>query len=156
MTAHLRDLMHRALILLLVVLPLAGVVLAIRMLWQQAVGWSDIAFLLGLYIPVSLGITIGFHRYLTHRGFRANPVVKAMLLILGSMAIEGAAVAWAANHRKHHAFADREGDPHSPTDGFWHAHVGCLFEGLTADQMLYARDLRGDRMMMWISRLFPV
>jgi stearoyl-CoA desaturase (Delta-9 desaturase) len=137
-------------------LPLAGVVLAMGLLWQRAVGWSDVALLLGLYIPVSMGITIGFHRYLTHRGFRAHPVVKAMLLVLGSMAVEGSAVAWAASHRKHHALADRQGDPHSPTDGFWHAHVGWLFEGLTADQMLYARDLRADRMVMWISRLFPV
>ena len=156
MTARRRDLLHRTLILLLVLLPLAGVLLAIRLLWQRAVGWSDVALLLGLYIPVSMGITIGFHRYLTHRGFRANPMVKATLLILGSMAVEGSAIAWAASHRKHHALADREGDPHSPTDGFWHAHVGWLFEGLAADQLTYARDLRGDRMVLWISRLFPV
>jgi stearoyl-CoA desaturase (Delta-9 desaturase) len=156
MTAHGRDLIHRAIILLLVALPLAGVVLAIGLLWQRAVGWRDVALLLGLYIPVSMGITIGFHRYLTHRGFRAHPAVKATLLVLGSMAVEGSAVAWAASHRKHHALADQQGDPHSPADGFWHAHVGWLFEGLTADQMTYARDLRGDRMVMWISRLFPV
>jgi stearoyl-CoA desaturase (delta-9 desaturase) len=156
MTARSRDLLHRTLIVLLVLLPLAGVMLAIRLLWQRAVGWSDIALLLGLYVPVSMGITIGFHRYLTHRGFRAHPVVKATLLVLGSMAVEGPAISWVANHRKHHALADREGDPHSPADGFWHAHAGWLFEGRQADQFTYARDLRGDRMVLWISRLFPV
>ena len=157
MTAPFRDLARRTVILALVVMPLAATVLAIRLLWQRAVGWSDIALLIGLYIPVSMGITIGFHRYLTHRGFRTSPVLKAGLLILGSMALEGSAIAWAASHRKHHALADQEGDPHSPADGFWHAHVSWLFgDGLAADPMVYARDLRGDRVVMWVSRLFPL
>ncbi len=152
--ARVLDLVHRAVVLALVVIPLAGTLLAIRLLWQRAVDWRDIALLVGLYVPISLGITIGFHRYLTHRGFRANPVVKAVLLILGSMAVEGPALAWAATHRKHHALADQEGDPHSPADGFFHAHVGWLFKGQDADQKLYARDLIEDRMVMFVSRTF--
>jgi stearoyl-CoA desaturase (Delta-9 desaturase) len=150
------DLVHKATVLALVVIPFAGVVIALRMLWDRAANWGDIALMLGLYVPISLGITIGFHRYLTHRGFRAHPAVKALLLILGSMALEGSAISWAANHRKHHALADQEGDPHSPADGFWHAHMGWLFEGQAADQWTYARDLRQDRMVMVISRLFPL
>ena len=156
MTVRVGDLVTKVVILTLVLVPLAGTMLAIRLLWQRAVDWGDIALMAGLYVPVSMGVTIGFHRYLTHRGFRAHPVLKATLLILGSMALEGSAVAWAANHRKHHALADRAGDPHSPADGFFHAHVGWLFDGQAADQQVYARDLREDRMVMWISRLFPL
>lgn len=147
---------HKTLILAAVLIPLAGVLLAIRLLWQRAVGWSDLALMVGLYIPISLGITIGFHRYLTHRGFKTNVVIKTLLLILGSMAVEGSAIDFAANHRKHHALSDREGDPHSPEDGFFHAHVGWLLNGQTADHYVYARDLREDKLVMVISRLFPL
>jgi stearoyl-CoA desaturase (delta-9 desaturase) len=142
-------------ILLLVAVPFAGFLFAIWRLWQLALGWQDIILMVGLYIPISLGITIGFHRYLTHRGFRAHPVIQALLLGLGSMAIEGEAIDWAANHRKHHALADRDGDPHSPADGFFHAHLGWLFSAQQADHELYARDLLQDAMVMRISRLFP-
>jgi stearoyl-CoA desaturase (delta-9 desaturase) len=153
---RLKDTAHKLSILALVVIPLAGVIVAMRMLWHRAAGWDDVALMIGLYVPISMGITVGFHRYLTHRGFRAGPLVKATLLVLGSMAVEGSAIAWAANHRKHHALSDREGDPHSPADGFFHAHVGWLFDGQVADQVVYARDLRADRMVMWISRTWPL
>ena len=156
MIEHWTALLWKAIILAVVVVPLAGVVLAMRMLWQRAVAWDDVALMIGLYIPISLGVTIGFHRYLTHRGFRTVAPLKAALLILGSMAIEGPAIVWAANHRKHHAFSDQAGDPHSPTEGFLHAHVGWLFTGQDADQLVYARDLRDDRMVMVISKLFPL
>jgi len=147
---------HRVTVVALVIIPLIGVLLAIRLLWNRAVGWGDLALLVGLYIPISLGITIGFHRYLTHRGFRTGTVLKGTLLILGSMAVEGPALGWAANHRKHHALSDKPGDPHSPMDGFFHAHIGWLFEGQQADAMVYARDLRQDAMVVWVSRLFPL
>jgi stearoyl-CoA desaturase (Delta-9 desaturase) len=156
MTARAGEFFEKAIILALVVIPLAGTMLAVRLLWGRAAGWDDLALLVGLYIPISLGITIGFHRYLTHRGFRAHPVLKAVMLVLGSMALEGSAISWAANHRKHHALSDQAGDPHSPADGFFHAHVGWLFEGQKADQITYARDLRDDRMVMWVSHLFPL
>jgi stearoyl-CoA desaturase (delta-9 desaturase) len=156
MLAQGRTAAQRAAILTLVLAPPAGTALAMRLLWQQVVGWSDIALLVGLYIPISMGITIGFHRFLTHRGFRTNPVLKAVMLILGSMAVEGPAIGWAANHRKHHALSDRAGDPHSPADGFIHAHIGWLFEGVRADELRYARDLRQDALVMWLSRLFPL
>ncbi|MFN8558061.1 MAG: acyl-CoA desaturase [Dehalococcoidia bacterium] len=147
---------HKTIILALVIVPLVGTVYAIWLLWQRAVDWSDVALMLGLYVPISMGITIGFHRFLTHRGFRAHPILKALLLVLGSMALEGPAISWAANHRKHHALSDQEGDPHSPADGFFHAHVGWLFNGQVADRRTYARDLLADRMVMTISRLFPL
>lgn len=156
MTARRYELLAKFSVLLTVILPLVATVYAMYLLWDRAVGWGDIALMVGLYIPISLGITIGFHRYLTHRGFGTNPVIKATLLILGSMAIEGPAIGWAANHRKHHALSDQTGDPHSPLDGFFHAHVGWLFRGQVADYNTYARDLTADRMIVWISRLFPL
>jgi len=147
---------RKLIILALVLLPLLGTVLAMRSLWHRAVDSSDLALMVGLYVPISMGITVGFHRYLTHRGFRTVWPVKALLLILGSMALEGPALVWAANHRKHHALSDQAGDPHSPQDGFFHAHVGWLFSGMEADAQTYARDLNEDRLVMSISRLFPL
>ena len=147
--------LHRLAILLLVTVPLGGVALAIRLLWQHSVAWPDLVLLVGLYLPASLGITVGFHRYLTHRGFRTSRPIAALLLVLGSLAVEGPPLTWAATHRKHHALADQPGDPHSPQDGFLHAHLGWLFDNTQVDAGVYARELRDDRLVVAISRLFP-
>ena len=124
---------RRAAVLVVVVAPFVATGIAIVQLWQWAVTWRDLALLLGLYVPISLGVTAGFHRMLTHRSFRAHPVVRGILLVCGSMAVEGAAITWAANHLRHHALADKEGDPHSPVDGLFHAHLGWLFTTDDAD-----------------------
>jgi stearoyl-CoA desaturase (delta-9 desaturase) len=155
-STRVRDWTNRIAIMALVLIPLAGTALAVGLLWQRAVSWEDLLLMAGLYVPISLGVTVGFHRYLTHRGFRTSPVMKALLLILGSMALDGSAIAFAATHRQHHALADQEGDPHSPVDGFWHAHVGWLFRGQVADARIFARDLQDDQLVMLVSRLFPV
>ncbi|HEY7974370.1 MAG TPA: acyl-CoA desaturase, partial [Ktedonobacterales bacterium] len=110
------SLAYRAAILTVVTAPLIGVFVAIRLLWQFAVSWTDITLLLVMYSLVALGVTVGFHRMLTHRSFTPHPIVKFILLVLGSMAFEGPALRWAATHIKHHAVSDREGDPHSPVD----------------------------------------
>src|ERR1700682_2601256 len=119
--------LQKALVLMIVLAPLLAPALGIVQVWGRAVSWRDLALLAGLYIPISLGVTAGFHRMLTHRSFRAHPVVRAILLVLGSMAVEGPAISWAANHLKHHVLSDRPGDPHSPVDGLMHAHLGWLF-----------------------------
>ncbi len=130
----------RLFVLVIVIAPLLGTLLAIRLLWMRAVNWTDLALLAGMYIVSMFGVTIGYHRMLAHRSFRPHPVVKAILLILGSMSAEGPAIDWAATHVKHHAQSDRPGDPHSPVDGFFHAHLGWLFDGL-ADPNVYCRYL---------------
>ena len=140
----------------LVLTPLAGTAAAGWLAWHHAFNWSDVALLAGFYFPISLGITVGFHRYLTHRGFRAHPVTKAILLILGSMGMVGTPIDFVAIHRKHHALGDREGDPHSPLDGFFHSHVGWLFRTSLSEPERYARELLDDRMVVVISRLFPL
>lgn len=145
----------RLYVLIIVVVPLLGTLLAIRLLWQLAVNWFDLVLLAAMYAVTMLGVTIGYHRMLTHRSFRPHPAVKAIFLILGSMSAQGPAIEWAASHIKHHAQADREGDPHSPLDGFFHAHLGWLFNGL-ADPNVYCRHLVKDRIVVFISYTFWV
>lgn len=145
---------HRATILAVVVIPFIALFVAIWQLWGRAVEWADLALLVGLYVPISLGVTAGFHRMLTHRSFRAHPAVKFLFLVFGSMAVEGACIGWAANHLKHHALSDKEGDPHSPLDGLFHAHLGWLFTGQQADPRIYCRYMLTDRVTMFVDRTF--
>ena len=143
---------YQTIVLLIVVVPLLATSLAVRLLWQRAVRWPDLALLAIMYTLVALGVTVGYHRMLTHRSFTPHPAVKFALLVLGSMALEGDAITWTATHTKHHALADRPGDPHSPLDGFFHAHLGWMFAETDADPNVYCRHLLRDRMVVFISR----
>src|SRR3954463_10025009 len=134
--------------------------------WNEALGWSDIAVFLICYMLTGFGVTVGFHRHLTHRAFKAKRWVRGTLAILGSMAIEGPVISWVADHRKHHTFADVEGDPHSPhvdhghglrgaLRGLWHAHVGWLFvHPHRGAHERYARDLVNDPIVARVHRQF--
>jgi stearoyl-CoA desaturase (delta-9 desaturase) len=148
--------LYKAVVLVVVVGPLLATVYAISLLWQRAVHPGDITLLLSMYAITAMGVTVGFHRMLTHRSFRPNPVIKFLLLVFGSMSLEGPALQWAATHTKHHAQADREGDPHSPMEGFFHAHIGWMFKDREADPAIYARHLLTDPMVMFVSRTFFV
>ncbi len=145
---------YKAVVLVAVIVPLLAVIYAIFSLWQRAIGWLDLALLVGFYTLTALGVTVGFHRMLTHRSFRPHPALKFLFLVLGSMSLEGAAVEWAATHTKHHAKSDREGDPHSPVEGFFHAHVGWLFKNRMADPAVYTPHLLQDPIVMFVSRTF--
>ena len=139
---------------LVVVIPFVALLVAVRQLWDQAVGWTEVVLLVGMYLPISLGVTAGFHRMLTHKSFVAHPIVKLVLLVLGSMAIEGNCIGWAADHLLHHQRSDKRGDPHSPTEGLWHAHVGWLFGGTQADPAVYCSALRKDRVITFVDRTY--
>ncbi len=151
-----------------VVIPFAGFVAAIVLLWGGLVSGRDLAIFAVMYALVGFGITIGFHRLLTHRAFEAPPAVRGALAILGSMSLQGAVIHWVADHRKHHTFADEQGDPHSPhthdgegwravLGGMWHAHTGWLFDrDERASARRYARDLREDPVMRFVDRYFLV
>src|SRR5579864_1103338 len=143
---------YQAIVLLVVVVPLLATGLAVWLLWQRAVHWPDLALLAIMYTLVAIGVTVGYHRMLTHRSFTPHPAVKFALLVLGSMALEGDAITWTATHTKHHALADRPGDPHSPLDGFFHAHLGWIFAEPDADPKVYCRHLLRDRMVVFVSR----
>ncbi|HWZ20865.1 MAG TPA: acyl-CoA desaturase [Ktedonobacteraceae bacterium] len=140
--------------IVVVVLPFLATLFAIALLWQRAVNWTDIELLIAFNVIAGLGITIGFHRMLTHRSFQPHPVVKFIFLAFGSMAVEGPGLQWAATHIKHHAHSDREGDPHSPVEGFWHAHLGWMFNINDADPNVYCRNLVRDPMVIFMSSTF--
>ncbi|MGZ3601950.1 MAG: acyl-CoA desaturase [Ktedonobacterales bacterium] len=148
--------LYKATVLFVVVVPLVATIFGIRLLWERAVHWPDLVLLAVMYSLVAFGVTVGYHRMLTHRSFRPHPVVKFILLVLGSMGLEGAALEWAATHIKHHAQADREGDPHSPVEGFWHAHIGWIFKDYEADPNVYCRNLVNDPIVVFVSRTFLV
>ncbi len=144
--------------LLALSLPFLAFVLAVFLLWNRLVQPVDLALLGVGYAATCLGITVGFHRLLTHRAFQTYPAVRYLLAVLGTLAVEGSAIKWVADHRKHHAFADEEGDPHSPhgagegglgaLKGLWHAHAGWLFTSVgQADRRRYGADLLRDRGM---------
>jgi stearoyl-CoA desaturase (delta-9 desaturase) len=137
-----------------VVVPFLALGVAIWQLWDRAISWQHLAWLVGTYIPIALGVTAGFHRMLTHRSFRAHPAVQFVLLALGSMAIEGSALSWAADHLRHHALSDQEGDPHSPTEGLWHSHLGWLFTADRADPQVYCKHLLKDPVVLFVDRTF--
>ena len=157
--------LKRALHLFWVVVPFLAAVAAIVLLWNRAVGPVELAVMAVMYVPTMLGITVGFHRLFTHHAFETTRTVKYALAICGSMAVQGPVVRWVAEHRKHHAFADREGDPHSPHGrgsgprgvlaGLWHAQVGWLFRnyGLAAPER-YAPEYLEDRDMQRLDSAF--
>ncbi|GIV96879.1 MAG: stearoyl-CoA 9-desaturase [Herpetosiphonaceae bacterium] len=156
MGAH-RNRLERVIILISVLAPLVGTVYAIILLWNRLVDWSDLAILFGMYVATGFGITVGYHRMLTHRSFEAHPVIRFVLLALGSMAVQGPAMIWAATHIKHHANTDTEEDPHSPMEGFFHAHVGWILSFRdVSDLEHYGTWLRKDRLVVFMSRTMIV
>lgn len=147
---------QKILLLFVVTVPIVALVVAIYQLWNRSVGPPELGLLVGLYALTTLGIGMGFHRMLTHKAFEARAPVRFILLVLGSMALEGPARNWAATHTKHHAKADRDGDPHSPLEGFWHAHMGWLFShGQTVEEVYY-RNLPDDRVTRFVTKTFWV
>jgi stearoyl-CoA desaturase (Delta-9 desaturase) len=143
------------------VLPFLALAVVAQQVWGSWLRWSDIVVFWIMYIPLGLGITVGFHRLFTHRSFKAKPAVRATFAILGSMAIEGPIISWVADHRKHHAFSDKPGDPHSPhahdgvLRGLFHAHVGWLFlHTERANRNRYAPDLMKDPIIAWVDKTF--
>ncbi|MGB9377214.1 MAG: acyl-CoA desaturase [Mycobacteriales bacterium] len=132
--------------------PLLGLAYAIYQLWSIWVGWREIALLFGMYLLTGLGITVGYHRMLSHRSFEAGPGVRAVLLVLGAMALPTRPLDFAAYHLQHHANADRAGDPHSPRDGLLHAHIGWMLGAQRPDRERYCRHLLGDPVVGFVDR----
>jgi stearoyl-CoA desaturase (delta-9 desaturase) len=149
--------------LLGVLVPLIGVLAAIVLLWDRAVDVADLAILAVMYLVTAVGVTVGFHRLLTHRAFATHPWLERTFAVLGSLSVQGSVLDWVADHRSHHAHTDREGDPHSPhvghgsgLRGLLHAHVGWLLETQgQADWKRFAAELYEDPAMRRIGRAFP-
>ncbi len=166
---------RRVINLIAVLLPVAGLIVAIVLLWGVAFNWGLLAILGGMYVIAGLGITVGYHRLFTHRSFKAPRPVSIALAIMGSMAVEGPVLQWVATHRKHHQHSDKPDDPHSPHThgndllgvlrGIWHAHMGWLFdshafdvrsEGRSGDFARYTKDLASERWCRVINATFPL
>lgn len=151
--------------LIAVVVPPLGVIAAIHYLWDAAVRPVDVALLATMYVACGFGITVGFHRLFSHKSFASGPVVRAAFAILGCMAIQGPLTQWVTDHRRHHAFSDKDGDPHSPHGeregvfgglrGIVHAHMGWLFttKGMERGRK-YGRDLYEEPLIRRIDRLY--
>lgn len=149
-----------------VVVPLLALIAAVPIAWGWGLNWTDVALAASFYVLTGLGVTVGFHRYFTHRAFKAKRGLRVALAVVGSMAMQGPVIGWVADHRRHHAYADRAGDPHSPwrfgtsaaalAKGFWYAHMGWLFERDRTNARRFAPDLLNDRAIRIVDRLFPL
>ncbi len=145
---------EQAVLYLFVIVPFLALVAAVPLSWGWGLGWLDVALLVGMFGITGHGITVGFHRHFTHGSFKAVAPLRAALVVAGSMAIQGPVTQWVADHRRHHAFSDRDGDPHSPwrygqtlgalTKGLFHAHIGWLFDRNQTNPARYAPDLLKD------------
>ncbi|MCO1580080.1 acyl-CoA desaturase [Crossiella sp. SN42] len=146
-----------------VILPFLALIAAVPLAWGWGLSWLDIGLALGFYAISGLGVTVGFHRLFTHGSFRANKPLRVALAVAGTMAVQGSPTDWVADHRRHHAFSDKEGDPHSPwlygdsplalAKGFWHAHMGWMFEREKTNLDRFAPDLMADKSIRAVDRL---
>ncbi|MGH3502822.1 MAG: acyl-CoA desaturase [Nocardioidaceae bacterium] len=150
---------------LFIAVPFLALVAAVPLAWGGFLGWHDIVIAFVMYGITGHGVTVGYHRFFTHKSFKSKRGVKVALALAGSMSIQGPVVRWVADHRKHHKFSDREGDPHSPwrygdtipalVKGLFFAHMGWLFDAEQTPQRQYAPDLLKDTDIVRISRAFP-
>jgi stearoyl-CoA desaturase (delta-9 desaturase) len=150
-----KSLAEKISLLVVVVIPLLGTLYAITLLWQRYVNGLDLSLLLIFYVLSGLGITVGHHRLLTHRSFETYPVVKALLLAFGAMAMEGRPSDWASVHLEHHAHSDTDEDPHSPLVSLWHAHLGWMFRHVPRPQ-LYGPSLLKDPVAIFADRTWLI
>ena len=159
--------LQRRLVLVVTIVPFLGFLAAVWTLWGTGLSMLDAAIFLAAYCFTGLGVTVGFHRLFTHKSFEAKPWFRNVLAIAGSMAIQGPVIRWVADHRRHHAFADQPGDPHSPhldegpgirgvAKGLWHAHIGWFFDDEQTSASRWAPDLVKDPAMRKIDTLFPL
>jgi stearoyl-CoA desaturase (Delta-9 desaturase) len=152
--------------LVAIIVPFLGLIAACILFWDTRFSWLNLGMFLGGYLITALGITVGYHRLFTHKSFKTNAVVAAILGILGSMSVEGPILQWVATHRRHHQYTDRPDDPHSPNlhgsglgawlRGLYHAHFGWFFSKAPSRDAMdrYVPDLQADPVVNTISRLF--
>jgi stearoyl-CoA desaturase (delta-9 desaturase) len=149
---------------LFVAVPMVALIAAIPFAWGWGLSWVDVVLAVVFFYLSGLGVTIGYHRHFTHSSFKAVRWLRVVLAVCGGMAVQGPVIIWVADHRRHHAFSDRDGDPHSPwlfgtspvaiAKGFWHAHMGWLFDRDLTNKQRFAPDLLADRDIVRVSKLF--
>lgn len=144
--------------------PFLALLAAVPFAWGWGLSWLDLVLAGTFYTLATLGVTVGYHRYFTHGAFKTNRALRIILAITGSMAVQGSVIFWVASHRRHHAYADRDGDPHSPwlfgtslpalLRGFWHSHMGWMFRREVSSFERFAPDLLADRDLRVVTRHF--
>ncbi|MFC7545113.1 acyl-CoA desaturase [Plantactinospora sp. GCM10030261] len=149
-----------------VIVPFVALLVAVPVAWGGWLHWPDIAIATAWYLVSGLGVTVGFHRYFTHGSFKAKRWLRVTLAVAGSFSVQGSIIQWVADHRRHHAFSDQEGDPHSPwrfgesvsglAKGLFHAHVGWLFRRELSNRDRFAPDLMADKHIRRVDNLFPL
>ncbi|MEV5690804.1 acyl-CoA desaturase [Micromonospora globbae] len=149
-----------------VVIPFAALIAAVPMAWGGWLSWTDVGIAAFWYVISGLGVTVGYHRYFTHGSFKARRWLRVGLAVSGSLSVQGEIIQWVADHRRHHAFSDLEGDPHSPwrfgesvwglTRGMFHAHVGWMFNREMSNRERFAPDLLADKDIRRVDSLFPL
>ena len=159
-----RPLPAHIMVYVFVIVPPLALFAAVPLAWGWGLGWPDIVLAIGFYALTCLGVTVGFHRHFTHGAFKAGRLTRLSLAVVGSMAVQGPILHWVADHRRHHAYADREGDPHSPwlhgtspaalVRGFWHAHLGWVLNRELTNPQRFIPDLVADRDLRVVHRLF--
>lgn len=159
-----RDNWTQLAVYLFVIVPMAALVAVVPFAWGWGLSWLDVGLAVAFFYFSGLGVTVGYHRHFTHGSFKAKRWLRILLAIAGSSAAQGPPIIWVADHRRHHAFSDRDGDPHSPwlfgtspaaiAKGFWHAHMGWLFDRDMTNQQRFAPDLLADKDIVRVSKLF--
>jgi stearoyl-CoA desaturase (Delta-9 desaturase) len=159
-----RNLGTQIAVYIFILVPFAALIAAVPLAWGWGLTWLDVGLAAVFYCIAIAGVTIGYHRYLTHGSFKAKRGLRIALAIAGSFGVQGPPITWVADHRRHHAFSDREGDPHSPwlfgtspwalARGFWHAHMGWVFNRDKTNKQRFAPDLLADRDIVRVNGLF--
>jgi stearoyl-CoA desaturase (delta-9 desaturase) len=159
-----KSVLEQSLVIVFMIIPVVALVAAVTLTWGWGITLLDVVIATIAYFGTGLGVTVGFHRHFTHKSFKATRPMKIALAITGSLAFQGSIVTWVADHRRHHAFSDKEGDPHSPwlfgtgpvaiVRGFWHAHMGWLFDRDKTNARRFAPDLLADRDVAAVDRQF--
>ncbi|WP_443064115.1 acyl-CoA desaturase [Streptomyces sp. NBC_00566] len=155
---------EQVLIGVFVAVPFLALLAAVPLAWRNGLSPTDLGLAAAFYLVSGLGITVGFHRHFTHGSFKARRPLRVALAVAGSLAVQGPLLTWVADHRKHHRYSDRDGDPHSPwrygrnpralAKGMFHAHLGWLFDTDHAPVEQYAPDLERDPALRLVSRRF--
>jgi stearoyl-CoA desaturase (delta-9 desaturase) len=155
---------QRILVGVFVFVPTAALAAAIPFAWGWGLGWHDIVIAAVFYWISGLGVTVGYHRYFTHLSFKAKPWLRVAMAIAGSMAMEGPVITWVSDHRKHHKYSDKEGDPHSPwrygddakalAKGLLYAHLLWLFDPNQTSQEKFSPDLLADKKIRRVDDAF--
>ena len=159
-----KSVLEQSLVIAFMIIPVVALAVAVVLTWGWGLSLLDVVIATIAYFGTGLGVTVGFHRHFTHMSFKAVRPLKVALAITGSLAFQGSIVSWVADHRRHHAFSDKEGDPHSPwlfgtgplaiARGFWHAHMGWLFDRDKTNARRFAPDLLADRDVAAVDRQF--